>query len=159
MKKRSFEEVRNQINKISEALFGVGDDISSEEAGEILTEAGFELDDLNNGLYAHLYKEAQQFWMAGKPLPELLKRALDDLRPASASPRNEKELANQAKSRIEQIVEQTKLLASTLGRELEFAESYRNKGNLSKEERQTLDQMKKDLTARIKRERKDEPNG
>ncbi len=105
MKRRTPEETRNRINRLSEALFGVPDEVGEEEAEQALREAGLDTEALQERMYQRLYAEAQQYWMAQKDLPPLLKKALDDLRPLSAPPRNEAELARQAKTSVERIVE------------------------------------------------------
>jgi hypothetical protein len=119
------------------SVFGTPDEIGEEEAEQLLSEAGLDPEAINERVYKRLYAEAQQFRMAKKELPPLLKKALEDLRPLSAPPRNESELARQARAGIEQIVEKAKLLASALVPEapLEFAESYRNKHGLTEKDR------------------------
>ena len=114
MKRRTPEEARNRINRLSDALIGAPDEIGEDEAEQALCEAGLDTEALQERVYQRLYAEAQQYWMAQKDLPPLLKKALDDLRPLSAPPRTEAELARQAKTSVERIVEKAKLLASAL---------------------------------------------
>jgi hypothetical protein len=82
-----------------------------------------------------------------------LKKALEDLRPLSAPPRNEAELARQARAGVERIVEKAKLLASALVPEtpLTFAESYRNKQGLTDADRKSLDAVQVQLKRKIER--------
>ena len=82
-----------------------------------------------------------------------MKKALDDLRPLSAPPRNEAELVRQAKTGVERIVEMAKLLASALVPEapLTFAESYRNKQGLTEADRKSLDAVQEQLKKKIER--------
>ena len=110
MKRRTPEETRNRINRLSEALFGVPDEVGEEEAEQALCEAGLDTEALQERMYQRLYAEAQQYWMAQKDLPPLLKKALDDLRPLSAPPRTEAELTRQAKASVERIVAKAKIL-------------------------------------------------
>lgn len=159
MKNRTPEESRNRINRLSEALFGTPDDIGEEEAEQLLSEAGLDSEAINDRLYKRLYAEAQQFWMARKELPPLLRKALEDLRPLSAPPRDESELARQAKAGVERIVEKAKLLASALVPDapLEFAESYRNKQGLTDKDRESLNAVQEQLKRKIERlKRKDD---
>jgi len=159
MTNRTPEESRNRINRLSEALFGTPDEIGEEEAEQLLSEAGLDSEAINDRLYKRLYAEAQQFWMANKELPPLLKKALEDLRPLSAPPRNESELARQAKAGVERIVEKAKLLASALVPDapLEFSESYRNKQGLTDKDRNSLDAVQEQLKRKIERlKRKDD---
>ncbi len=153
MKNRTPEESRNRINRLSEALFGTPDEIGEEEAERLLSEAGLDPEAINDRLYKRLYSQAQQFWMAKKELPPLLKKALEDLRPLSAPPRNESELTRQAKAGVEQIVEKAKLLASALVPDvpLEFVESYRNKQGLTEKDRKSLDAVQEKLKSKIER--------
>jgi hypothetical protein len=159
MKNRTPEESRNRINRLSEALFGTPDEIGEEEAEQLLSEAGLDPEAVNERVYKRLYAEAQQFWMAKKELPPLLKKALEDLRPLSAPPRNESELARQARAGVERIVEKAKLVASALVPDapLEFAESYRNKQGLTEKDRKSLNAVQEQLKRKIERlKRKDD---
>lgn len=159
MKNRTPEETRNRINRLSEALFGTPDEIGEEEAERLLSEAGLDSEAINDRLYKRLYAEAQKFWLSKKELPPLLKKALEDLRPLSAPPRNESELARQAKVGVERIVEKAKLVASALVPDapLEFAESYRNKQGLIEKDRKSLNAVQEQLKKRIERlKRKDD---
>jgi hypothetical protein len=84
---------------------------------------------------------------------------LEDLRPPSAPPRNELELARQAKAGVERIVEKAKLVASALVPDapLEFAESYRNKQGLTEKDRKSLNAVQEQLKKKIERiKRKDD---
>jgi hypothetical protein len=161
MKNRTPEENRNRINRLSEALFGAPDEIGEEEAERLLTEAGFDPEAVNDRLYKRLYSQAQQFWMAKKDLPPLLKKALEDLRPFSAPPRNESELGHQAKASIERIVEKAKLLASALVPDvpLVFTESYRNKQGLTEKDRKSLDAVQEKLKSKIERLKGEDDEG
>ncbi len=153
MKNRTPEEARNRINRLSEALFGTPDEISEEEAEQLLSEAGFNTEALNDRIYNRLYAEAQQYWNAKKDLPPLLKKSLDDLRPLSSPPRNEAELARQAKAGVERIVEKAKILASALVPDapLTFAEAYRNKKGLTETDRKSLSTVQEELKRKIER--------
>jgi predicted metalloendopeptidase len=161
MKRRTPEEARNRINRLSEALIGVPDEIGEEEAEQALCEVGLETEALQERVYQRLYAEAQQYWMAQKDLPPLLKKALDDLRPLSARPRTEAELARQAKTSVERIIEKAKLLASALMPEtpLTFAESYRNKQDLTETDRKSIDAVQEQLKKKIERLKRTDDKG
>jgi hypothetical protein len=153
MKRRTPEEARNRMNSLSDALIGAPDEIGEDEAEQALCEVGLDTEALQERVYQRLYAEAQQYWMAHKDLPPLLKKALDDLRPLSAPPRTEAELARQAKTSVERIVEKAKLLASALLPEapLTFAESYRNKQDLTETDRKSIDGVQEQLKKKIER--------
>ena len=159
MKNRTPEEARNRISRLSEALFGTPDEIGEEEAEQLLNEAGLDSEAINERVYKRLYAEAQQYWIAKKDLPPLLKKALEDLRPLSAPARNGAELSRQARAGVERIVEKAKLLASALVPEtpLTFAESYRNKQGLTDTDRKSLNAVQEQLKKKIERlKRKDD---
>src|SRR6185437_6221594 len=151
MKNRTPEESRNRINRLSAALFGTSDEIGAEEAQKLLNEAGLDSELVNEAIYRQLYAEAQKFWIAQNELPPLLKKALEALRPLSAPARNESELAHQARVSVERVVNKAKLLASTLLPEIpiEFAESYRNKKDLTAGDRKSLDAVQEQLRKKI----------
>jgi hypothetical protein len=153
MKNRTPEENRNRIRRLSEALFGAPDEIGDEEAEQLLNEVGLESEAVSELVYKRLYSQAQEFWMAKKELPPLLKKALEDLRPPSAPPRNESELARQAKASVERIVEKAKFVAAALVPDapLEFAESYRNKQGLTEKDRKSLNAVQEQIKKKIER--------
>src|SRR5260221_2573726 len=97
MKKPNFEEVPEHIDKLLEVLLGQPDETEPEEAEDLLTTVGIDPDELYSSLYTRLQKEAERFRAARKPLPHLLKKALDDLRPPSTPNRNHQDLETQAK--------------------------------------------------------------
>jgi hypothetical protein len=151
-KKPSIEERRSRLNKLSEGLFGGAEEINHDEARDLLRTAGIDADRIADAVYARLYKRAQEYWMAQKPLPPLLKKAIEDLRPSTASPRNEKEMATQAKSRIERVVEESRhphaWMQSTTP---EFRPSaYRGRKKLSKKDESALDEIAKRLNDKLK---------
>ena len=151
-KKPSIEDRRSRLNKLSEAVFGGPEEINREEARELLRSAGIDADTMADAVYARLYKLAQEYWMAQTPLPPLLKKAIEDLRPATAPPRNEKEMATQAKARIERVVEQSRhppaWMQSTTP---EFRPSaFRGKKKLSKKDESALNEIAKRLNDKLK---------
>jgi hypothetical protein len=90
--------------------------------------------------------------MAQKPLPPLLKKAIEDLRPATAQPRNENEMATQAKARIERVVERSRYPHAWMPSITpEFRPSaYRGKKRLSKKDESALDEIAKRLNDKLK---------
>jgi hypothetical protein len=151
-KKPSIDDRRSRLNKLSEAVFGGAEEIDREEARELVRAAGIDPDAMAGAVYARLYKQAQEYWMANKPLPPLLKKAIDDLRPSTAPPRNEKEMATQAKARVERVVEQARhpqvWMQSTTP---QFRPSaYRGKKKLSKKDETALDQIASRLNDKLK---------
>jgi len=156
-KKLNKQEVRNRINKFSEALLGRPEDISLEEAEELLRLAEFDIDSVSANLYRRLHKDAQQYWMASKSLPPLLKQALDNLRPLTEPPRNERELGKQARARVERIVEAAKIfpvLSHTHGAEFQVS-AFRNKKDMSKRDQSLLDEIAEEMKNEVHRRDKE----
>jgi hypothetical protein len=150
MRKRTVEEARNRINRLSEGLFGSPEEITTEEAEEVLTEAGIDIERLHDRLYDRLHKEAQRFWGERKELPPLLKEALSELRPLSVNPQSDAELTRQARTNVDRIVDKAKMLGSLLpGAPPRFAESYRNKTGVTKQDREKLDKVRSALQNKI----------
>ncbi len=150
MRKRTLEEARNRINRLSEGLFGSPEDITTEEAETLLTEAGVDLERLHDRLYERLHKEAERFWTERKEIPALLKDALSELRPLSVNPRSDAELIRQARSNVDRIVEKAKMIGSLIpSAPLHFAESYRNKKGVTQQDREKLDKVRSALKSKL----------
>src|SRR5580704_12956520 len=146
-KKLNKREIRNRICKISDALLGQPEEIGPEEAEELLRVVEFNIDAVSANVYRRLYKEAQQYWIAGKTLPPLLKRALDNLRPLTEPARNEQELGKQAKARVERIVEEANvfpLMSQTQAPQFQVF-AYRKKTELTKKDRSLLDEIAEEM--------------
>lgn len=146
-KKLNKREIRNRIGKISEALLGQPEEIGLEEAQELLRLVESNIDAVSANVYQRLYKEAQQYWIAGKTVPPLLKQALDNLRPLTEPPRNEQELGKQARARVERIVEEAKIfsvLSQAQGSQFHVS-AYRNKKELTKKDRSLLDEIAEEM--------------
>jgi hypothetical protein len=151
-KKPQKREARNRIGKISEALLGQAEEINLEEALELLKLAEFDIDSVSANLYRRLYKEAQQYWIAGKTLPPLLKEALDNLRPLTEPPRNDVELGRQARARVERIVEEARTFPMLSQTPSQFQVSaYRQKKDLTKKDRSLLDDSAEELKEDVRR--------
>ena len=147
-------EIRNRVGRLSQALVGQPEEITLAEAQELVSLTSTDVASLCGALYAKLYAEAQQYWMAGNTLPPLLKSALEGLRPSTAPPRNEKELGKQAKARVESLVEEAKILPALLQRgEPQFRVSaFRKKGQLTKKDRMLLDKIAEDMKKKLRGE-------
>lgn len=150
MKFRS-EKQYERFDQLSLGLFGEPAEVGSAEAEELLRCAEIDPDQLKARLYERLYDEARPYRQARMPLPALLRRALDDLRPLTAPPRSETDLARQAKRVVERVLEQVNRLPSLIkgNPSLVFAEAYRQKKELSARDKNLLDRVTDDLRRRI----------
>jgi hypothetical protein len=151
-KKPNSREMRNNITRLSDSLFGDPSEMDAAEADELLAAAGVDASELENRMYSRLYSEAQKHWMKQENLPPLLKMALEDLRPTPAPPRNESELTRQAKSSVERLIEVAKLLPSLLQDQTpSFATAYRHKGELADADKGLIEKAKVDLQRKLRR--------
>lgn len=151
-KKPNSREVKNRITKLSDRLFGDPAEVDATEADELLTAAGVDGSELENRMYSRLHHEAQKYWMKQEALPPLLKKALASLRPANAPARNESELAQQAKSSVERLIEVARLLPTLLQDQTpSFATAYRRKGELTDSDEDLIEKAKIDLQQKLRK--------
>jgi len=149
--KGNSDEMRNRIKSLSESIFGGSGDLDIDEAEDLLRLAGCDPNALAADMYKRLYKDAQRYWNAGTTVPPLLKKALDDLRPPTEPPRNEKELEAQAQAKVESVVEQASAFPiwSQLSEVSFKAAAWRSKGELSEKDKNTLEEISKKLSAKL----------
>ncbi len=151
-KKLNPREVRNRLTKYSDALFGEPSEIDAAEAEELLAAAGIDSSELDARMYSRLYKRAQTYWVKQESIPTLLKQALDELRPPDAPARNEKELATQAKSFVERVLETAKLIQALAQYQApQFSTSYRNKSEITDSDKNLIDDTKAELEERLRK--------
>lgn len=149
-KTRHSKEIRERIEALSNALLGEPEDISYEEAQELLSLSGIDLDATATSAYEHLRAEAERSWAANKPIPKLLKTALDDLRPSTEPPRTERQLQAQAKARIERIVEAAKsAFLQRAPRPAFQVSNYRKKSDVSDRDKSLLDDLANELNQEV----------
>jgi hypothetical protein len=89
--------------------------------------------------------------MRGDVLPSGLKKALDDLRPATTRPRNEGELLRQAEARVESLLESVRVPLCYQSPPVEMCTSYRNKQGITTSDKKLLDTVKDSLQKRIRK--------
>ncbi|HWZ42996.1 MAG TPA: hypothetical protein VNW97_05945 [Candidatus Saccharimonadales bacterium] len=151
-KKLNPREVRNKLIRLSEALFGEPAEVDEGEAEELLAAAGIDASELDARMYSRLNTTAQRYWTKQQSVPPLLKQALEELRPASAPARNEKELAIQAKSLIERLVETAKLVPALAKYQTpRFATLYRNKGQITESDKDLIDKAKSEIEDKLRK--------
>lgn len=121
------------------------------EAEGLLRTIGIDPDAVKVALYRRFRRQAKTHWREGKPLPPLLKQALEDLRPVTAPLRREKELARQARTAVKRVIERVNALPGLLRMESNpaFSMAYRNKKELSDHDKEVLDTVADDLRKRI----------
>lgn len=153
--KKPFAELRNNWEHLSESLLGAPDELTTDHALETLRSAGVNPRDMKDRFYKALRDRAQEYWMRQETLPPGLKKALDDLRPASYPARSEQELLQQAEARLENLLENMQV-PLVYQQPLEIHASYRNKSGVTDKDKIVLDRLKESLNARIDRKRKND---
>jgi len=155
--KLSPREAKNRLTKLSETLFGEPPEIDDAEAEELLAAAGIDASELDTRMYSRLNATAQNYWAKQQSVPSLLKQALEELRPPSAPARNDKELAIQAKSFVERMVETAKLIPALAKYQApRFATRYRNKGQITKADKSLIDKAQSELEEKLRKMGKEE---
>ena len=149
--KNALHEANKQLLRLSDGLFGEASELDSVEAEGLLRKTGIEPDVLTDALYRRFELQAKTYWRKGKPLPSLLKKALEDLRPPTAPPRNERELAREARMVVRRLIERLTRLPDLLLTKPTppITVAYRNKKEISDRDKTLLDRVSDDLRKRI----------
>src|SRR3989442_15846575 len=96
---------KERLEEISDALFGSPEDLSLADALETLRLAEISPDELCDRTYHKLLLKARGYRTRQEEVPPRLRKALEDLRPATAAPRSQEELDRVASASISRIVE------------------------------------------------------
>lgn len=144
------DEQFEQLDRLSEGLLGDPSEVGSIEAEELLQAAGLDPRKLKNRLCQRMLKRAEEYSHAGRPLPPLLKQAIEDLRPD----RDKRVAANSAPATarlavtrlLQEIAELPKRLSG--GVMPTFSAAYRNKKELTARDKKVLDRVAEDLRGR-----------
>ena len=155
MRNKSQKEDIDRYN----ALFCAPEDMELAEAVEDLTAADVDSEELCNRMYERLCIEARAYRMRQEAVPPLLRKALDDLRPATLPARTQEELDRQADSTISRILSAVKssfsVPADVAG--LKLSQSFRNKKlGRSAKDRRIIDGLEEELVDDLGREEKDD---
>jgi hypothetical protein len=135
MKKRDRSQRQDLV---SDAILGAPEKMNVAEALENLGDAGIDADELRNRTYDKLCAVAQEIRLRNEIVPALLRKAIDDLRPASFPPKTQADLDRRADSTISRIIASTQAaFASTKQASAPvFSPSFRSK----KKEKSIADQ-------------------
>jgi hypothetical protein len=148
-----FDERLGRLNKLSDGVFGEAAEVDSSESEELLRAAGIDPDQLKGAMYQRMRETGREYSEAGKPLPPLLKRALEDLQPPAARHLDENDLARTAEAVVARLLEEVRNLPSLL---LDghftpvFTAAYRKKKQLSPRDKKLLDDVADELQKRVK---------
>jgi hypothetical protein len=147
----SAEQINQRIkrwNTISERLFGEAEEMETAEAEELLKAAGIEPALLKASLYQKMQERSETYAGTGRPVPPLVRKALEDLRPPPARPDREDTGASRtARLAIQHLFDEIAALPQRLsaGFVPVFTAAYRNRTELSARDKKTLDKIARDL--------------
>jgi hypothetical protein len=148
----SFAERMDRLTCLSDNLFGDAAEVDTLEAESLLRAGGIDPDALKSRLYQRLHRQAQKHKRGGKPLSQRFAAALNDLRPLTPL-QNETEIVRQAKTVVKRVIERAKLLSKLLeGQDAPtFTMAYRNKKELSDQDKRLLDSVVEDQRKRVEK--------
>ena len=136
------------LMRLSEALLGDPTEMETAEAEELLKSAGIDPNELKASFYRRMRERSETYVAAGRPVPPLIEKALEDLRPPAAEPdREDNSEFRMARLVIQQLLREIEELPKRLsvGFVPAFTAAYRNRTELSDRDQKTLDQIAEDL--------------
>jgi|HubBroStandDraft_6_1064221.scaffolds.fasta_scaffold18586_9 hypothetical protein len=155
MKNKSQKE---RLEELSNALFGSPEDLSLEHALETLKLAEISPEELCDRTYNELLLKARAYRTRQQEVPPRLKKALEDLRPATAPARSQEELDRSASATVSRVIDAVrgfKLPSSSPS--FALSTSYRNKkSEKSPKDQRTIDRLEKELLHDLGEEEKDD---
>lgn len=136
-----------RLNSLSDRVIGGLAEVDASEAEELLRTAGIDPLQLKENLYLRMIERSKMFSAAGKPLPPLLQKALEELRPSQAGGESVSSLAETARRHVVQLLKEVEKLPKLLDRSetLTFMAAYRMRAELSVRDKETLDNIAEDL--------------
>ncbi len=136
-----------RLNRLSESLYGDATEVEPAEAEELLRTAGIDPARLKGALYQRMLERSRTYSETRRPLPPLLRQALEDLRPVSEGSKTETPVARTARLAVTRLLSQIRELPKLLNSGLtpQFTAAYRNRKELSVRDKQVLDQVAEDL--------------
>ena len=147
MSTKPFDERLARLNKLSERVFGEAAEVEPAEAEELLNAAGIDPRRLKNQLCHKMLKRAEEYSRAGRPLPPLLKQAIEDLRPDRDKRVEASSLPSTARLVVTRLLKEIEELPKRLrgGVMPVFSAAYRNKKELTVRDKKVLDKVAYDL--------------
>jgi hypothetical protein len=156
MKNKSQKE---RLEELSNALFGSPEDLSLEDALETLKLAEINPEELCDRTYNELLLKARAYRTRQEEVPPRLKKALEDLRPATAAPRSQEELDRSASATVSRIIDKVRgrFKSSSNSPNFALSTSYRNKkSEKSAKDQRTIDRLEKELLNDLGEEEKND---
>ena len=145
-----FSARAHRVALLSDTVLGAPNEMDVAEAEELLRAADIDPQDLKARFHARFDNLAKAHAAKGQRVPPLLKQALADFRPGVSDSRAEREWVREAQISIRLLLKQAKQLPQLLAKlpSLTVSTAYRNKKELSEQDRKLLDDVAKDLSRR-----------
>lgn len=117
---------REEFEKLSNSLFGAPEELSLEDVLETLKWADIDSEALCERAYYRLLLKARDYRTRQEEIPARLRKAIEDLRPASAKPRSQDELDRAASATLSKLLDavRSRVLPPSIP---DLAASYRSK--------------------------------
>lgn len=134
-------------NSISEGVFGEAAEIDTAEAEELLRSAGIDPAELKATLYRRMREQSEAAADRSRPLPPLVQKVLEDLRPAAEPDKDDAQASSMARLAVQRLLAEIRELSERLdaGFVPVFTAAYRNRSELSARDKKVLDQIAKGL--------------
>lgn len=147
MRAERMEERLARLNLVSERVFGDAAEAGAEEAEELVKAAGIDPARLKDSLFEKFEQLSEEYLRAGRPLPPLLDKALEDLGPGRETRGGRSPLGRGARLHVQRLLAEIGDLRNRLAANhtLAFRAAYRNRKDLSARDKQTLDAIAEDL--------------
>jgi hypothetical protein len=146
---------KQRLEEIADALFGSPEDLTLADALETLRLAEISPDELCDRTYNKLLIKARAYRIRQEEVPPRLRKALEDLRPATAAPRSQEELDRAASASISRIVEAVK--GHFKFSDFALSTSYRNKkAEESAKDQKIINDLEKELADSLRNKENDD---
>ena len=96
---------REEFEELSNSLFGAPEELSLEDVLETLKWADIDSEALCERAYYRLLLKARDYRTRQEEIPARLRKAIEDLRPASAKPRSQDELDRAASATLSKLLD------------------------------------------------------
>jgi len=146
----------DRLDKVSDALYGASDELTTAEAADDLVAAGVDREELYRRIFDKLCLLARTYRLKEQAVPHRLGKAIEDLRKKVGEPRTKEEFERRADSTI------SKLLDSVRGRSLSgtprlaFSSHFRHlMSEQTPEDQRIIEKLERELETDLNEEQED----
>lgn len=147
MSKRKTEKLLDEIRRLADCFGENDENLAAEELRKQLGESGVDADELKARFHLAAKELAKRERMANRPVPTLLRQAIDSTRPATDIPRDPTAARKVMDRWLESFSAPFKLPAN-----LEVCRAYRKSSDVSRAEQDELDRLEEELKRKVREE-------